>query len=302
MILFSLLHIYFLEKPHLDSSSHLKPSCDEVKTQNMKLKVISFPVLSFSKNLPNVNLTTSNTNITNHTENQNTDKQSIKKPTHMRNFDAYKPIEASTSAQLENLKNQECEKLHKKCANGICYCFSSDSDATAAAPTIRRTEPLIQLFGQTTKGMGNLFSILKPKTGRSTGYSSDDEFFTGHEWSSSHGDDDNKYQKRLNRSDSQVIIGDQKTNKRNRKKRSPKNLRNAFSTVEVDRNANIKKTLWNEEIKGKTPTIGFEIDGKKIKNDGPTIRIKITKTGSDIIGKINAGEVQQKSGNCLCLL
>lgn len=45
--------------------------------------------------------------------------------------------------ELQNKKNSECEKSNKKCINGLCYCFSSDSDDVRIKPKfIRKTARL----------------------------------------------------------------------------------------------------------------------------------------------------------------
>lgn len=44
--------------------------------------------------------------------------------------------------ELQNKKNTECEKSNKKCKNGLCYCFSSDSDDVRIKPKFIRPNSL----------------------------------------------------------------------------------------------------------------------------------------------------------------
>lgn len=45
---------------------------------------------------------------------------------------------SESNLELQNKKNSECEKSNKKCINGLCYCFSSDSDDVRIKPKFIR--------------------------------------------------------------------------------------------------------------------------------------------------------------------
>lgn len=124
-------------------------------------------------------------------------------------------INELNNTNLENIKNSACEKINKKCANGLCYCFSSDSDDYY----IRQPrEPILNLFRK-SKGAGNLhkisavhslsgFSSEEGKKSREDeqeyeGNDEDDEFFTSVDYSN--GEDAPAVVQLLNSSDSIIL-------------------------------------------------------------------------------------------------
>lgn len=205
------------------------------------------------------------------------------------------PIMNELNTNLENIKNSACEKINKKCANGLCYCFSSDSDDHYIK---QPREPIINLFRRSS-GAGTYhkisavhslsgFSSEEARDSQEDEYEAndeDDEFFTSVDYSNA--EEMELPQVQLNSSDS-ILLRKNSYHKKKRDIMSRKSY--SLEQMQVIRKVNEVACQTNEE--------SCYTDSQKQRKTNQAIKITIStnhvekQTGTYIIFNIMSLIVQ----------